>query len=587
MADFLQVPAGALADSDNLPRRGGRSGAGWFGGARSRRRQRDRALHAAATLRVGRPLRIALAGAGILLALAVLWFFAWPRYGLGPSGQGLARLNIGGAGGRFVGATASFQGREVALADDGGWLVPASTIPAGARVEVAAEVRTPSWLAWLAGGTRHLAVGVTTPSASLLDPVEVVRPGGALVAHFSVPVSEVSVQAGAGDPTERLARPSSAVAVIPQLAEGQAGTVRIAAVPETWESLPPAAPLVYFATVGQTPMAILSPPAATTALAVDSPVELTLSEPVSIAFGDKRPTLVPVIEGAPVPKGTWSEPTSYSLLFTPDAPAFWPGEQFRLSLPAAVRLSVGPTGFSAPTRSIAVQGAPGSTLRLQRMLASLGYLPLDWSPAAPGPEPRTMAGQAALISSPPAGAFTWRWRFPSQLTSLWAPGVDTVITKGAVRTFEQVEGLVPVGQANPLLWPTLINAVLAHQGDPYPYTWIQVSEQLPETLWLWSDGKVVLTSLANTGIPQDPTELGTFPIYLRFKFNYMSGHNPDGSYYHDPVYWIDYFFEGDAVHGFARASYGYPQSLGCVELPVSVAAQVFPKVHIGTLVTVY
>jgi hypothetical protein len=37
------------------------------------------------------------------------------------------------------------------------------------------------------------------------------------------------------------------------------------------------------------------------------------------------------------------------------------------------------------------------------------------------------------------------------------------------------------------------------------------------------------------------------------------------------VYWINYFNGGDAVHGFVRASYGFPQSLGCVELPIPTA----------------
>ena len=40
------------------------------------------------------------------------------------------------------------------------------------------------------------------------------------------------------------------------------------------------------------------------------------------------------------------------------------------------------------------------------------------------------------------------------------------------------------------------------------------------------------------------------------------------------------------MHGFIRASYGYPQSLGCVELPYAAAAVVFKYDNIGTLVTV-
>jgi hypothetical protein len=67
----------------------------------------------------------------------------------------------------------------------------------------------------------------------------------------------------------------------------------------------------------------------------------------------------------------------------------------------------------------------------------------------------------------------------------------------------------------------------------------------------------------------------------------MSGMNPNGSHYSDPgIPWISYFNGGDALHGFIRYSYGYPQSLGCVEMPFASAATVWPHTPIGTLVTV-
>jgi lipoprotein-anchoring transpeptidase ErfK/SrfK len=103
---------------------------------------------------------------------------------------------------------------------------------------------------------------------------------------------------------------------------------------------------------------------------------------------------------------------------------------------------------------------------------------------------------------------------------------------------------------------------------------------------VWENGSTVLTSPTNTGIPAAPTALGTYPIYVRYTFNYMSGFNPDGSYYDDPVYWINYFNGGDAVHGFVRGSYGFPQSLGCVELPIPTAHVAFNHLAIGDLVTV-
>jgi lipoprotein-anchoring transpeptidase ErfK/SrfK len=67
----------------------------------------------------------------------------------------------------------------------------------------------------------------------------------------------------------------------------------------------------------------------------------------------------------------------------------------------------------------------------------------------------------------------------------------------------------------------------------------------------------------------------------------MSGTNPDGSHYRDPgIPWVSYFLGGEALHGFIRPGYGWPQSLGCVEMRFNDAKTVFPYTPIGTLVTV-
>jgi hypothetical protein len=49
---------------------------------------------------------------------------------------------------------------------------------------------------------------------------------------------------------------------------------------------------------------------------------------------------------------------------------------------------------------------------------------------------------------------------------------------------------------------------------------------------------------------------------------------------------VNYFSGGSAVHGFPRASYGSPQSVGCLELPIPTAQRVFGIINYGTLVTV-
>ncbi len=62
---------------------------------------------------------------------------------------------------------------------------------------------------------------------------------------------------------------------------------------------------------------------------------------------------------------------------------------------------------------------------------------------------------------------------------------------------------------------------------------------------------------------------------------------PGGSTYNYPgIRYISYLNGGDAIHAFTRASFGTPQSLGCVELSLASAAKVWPYTPIGTLVTV-
>ena len=110
---------------------------------------------------------------------------------------------------------------------------------------------------------------------------------------------------------------------------------------------------------------------------------------------------------------------------------------------------------------------------------------------------------------------------------------------------------------------------------------------MPQLLTLWHNGHVVLRSPGNTGVPAAPTQLGTFQVFEHIPVGTMSGTNPDGSSYHDPgIKWISYFHGGEALHAFPRASFGTPQSLGCVELPEAAAKKVWPYTPIGTLVTI-
>jgi hypothetical protein len=153
--------------------------------------------------------------------------------------------------------------------------------------------------------------------------------------------------------------------------------------------------------------------------------------------------------------------------------------------------------------------------------------------------------------------------------------------------FEAAHGLAADGVAGPGVWKALLQAVAHRDLNTDAYTYVYVTTSLPETVHLWSDGKVIFETPANTGIPEAPTQLGTWPVYARYITTTMSGTEPGGQRYSDPgIPWVSYFHGGDALHGYLRAQYGFPQSLGCVEMPYAAAGTVFPYTPLGTLVTV-
>ncbi len=324
----------------------------------------------------------------------------------------------------------------------------------------------------------------------------------------------------------------------------------------------------------QGPFTVVSatPVAGSTGVPTDATVTVRFSLP--LAPHSATPTLTPAVAGS------WSEITPDTFSFVASAP-FVPSSTETLTIPGG---SGGVTSASGKTLAAPLSGsftvAPGSTLRLEQLLAQLGYLPVTFTPAHPLVAPQE-AAQAQ------EGAFSWRWTEPASLVSLWTVGTTNEITKGAVMAFESAHDMKTDGTAGPAVWQQLLSDAAVGAVDSAPYNYVFVSKTLPETTTVYSNGAAVYSTRANTGVAGAPTADGTFPVYLRYKVTTMSGTNPDGSKYVDPgIPWVSYFNGGDALHGFVRGSYGYPQSDGCVEMPPANAAVVYPLTPIGTLVTV-
>ena len=163
--------------------------------------------------------------------------------------------------------------------------------------------------------------------------------------------------------------------------------------------------------------------------------------------------------------------------------------------------------------------ASGSTLRLQQLLAELGYLPVTFTPATPVTSP-TQEGNDQV------GTFAWRWaNQPMALLTLWTPGADNVITRGAVMDYEAQHGLKTDGIAGPQVWTDLLADVQSGKGDPLSWDYVLVSQSLPESATVYKDGSPVYTTPVNTGVAGATTENGTWPVYLRYAVTTMSGTN--------------------------------------------------------------
>jgi len=310
------------------------------------------------------------------------------------------------------------------------------------------------------------------------------------------------------------------------------------------------------------PRLLVSPSQGST-ISLETPLRLTASVPIEKLFVSHRPWLPPTFTGG------WKLADAHTLVFQPHGYGYGLDANVKLRLPAAVTLAA---GGARPTRLLTWKTPHGTPLRVQQILAQLGYLPLRWSPKGAAPS-ATQDAQVAAAVDPPAGTFAWRYgNVPGSLRALWRPGDWNVVTRGALMAFQSDNGLLTDGYAGRDVWKALLaDAIAGKQSSGSGYSYVIVHRGAsPQSLVLWHDGSTVLTTPANTGIPRAPTALGTYPVYARFRTTTMSGTNPDGTKYHDPgVPWVSYFNGGDAIHGFNRASYGSAQSLGCVELPPS------------------
>ena len=498
----------------------------------------------------------------VVAAAAVAALLAWPSVGVAASTSGLAGISLPGFSGHVEHVSVRGpDGKPLPVVLRGDTLWPRERLAPGTRLTVTVDARQPGWIGWLVGRHEERTMTVVTPVAHLRTTLLRPKLGDVVTVRFAEPVARVVVGRARH---RRLGSGSSVVPLgIVASRRAAAGTTTVAAAVRRWETLSRPTRVSWFAAGGGT--RVVSQPAEGSRLSPRSTLTLTFAKPVGEVLGSRLPRLEPAVSGH------WAQVDPHTLSFRPAGLGFGLG---------------GIVHVRVPGETLAWQVPRGSTLRLQQLLARLGYLPVGWRSAAD--TPLTPAAEIAAAVHAPNGVFSWRYpETPVSLRTLWKPGSWNVVTQGAVMRFEDEHGLPTDGVAGPQVWRALIRDDLAGRRYDAGYSYVFVHESVPQSLSLWHAGNVILTSPGNTGIAQAPTAQGTWPVFEHIPVGTMSGTNPDGSHYNDPgIRWISYFHGGDALHAFPRASFGTPQSLGCVELPLDAAAQVWPYTPIGTLVTI-
>jgi LysM repeat protein len=109
---------------------------------------------------------------------------------------------------------------------------------------------------------------------------------------------------------------------------------------------------------------------------------------------------------------------------------------------------------------------------------------------------------------------------------------------------------------------------------------VDLSEQ---RLYAYEGDNLVRTTLISSGLPQYPTVIGTFHIYLRYVTARMRGPGYDLP----NVPYVMYFYQSYGLHGtYWHNNFGHPMSHGCVNMPTPEAEWAYNWSDYGTTVIV-
>lgn len=117
--------------------------------------------------------------------------------------------------------------------------------------------------------------------------------------------------------------------------------------------------------------------------------------------------------------------------------------------------------------------------------------------------------------------------------------------------------------------------------------WIDV-DLTRQSLIAYEGRRPVFRTRVSSGLPQYPTVVGDFSIYVKYESADMSGGAGDDAYFLPSVPYVMYFHGSYGLHGtYWHNNFGQPMSRGCVNLPTPAAEWLFNWAPLGTKVVTH
>ena len=220
------------------------------------------------------------------------------------------------------------------------------------------------------------------------------------------------------------------------------------------------------------------------------------------------------------------------------------------------------------------------------LIASLAETPCTTPTAMPSPTLKSSAtpvGTTTSTASPTATETSIATPTPTPIHTPTRTATSTPTSSPTASAIFTPSPTVTPRPTDPPPSPTPEDLSPARSSFGGDVRWIDV-DLGRQTLTAYEGLTPVRSTLISAGLPGTPTPVGKYHIYIKLRYDDMSG----PGYYLPDVPYTMYFLRGYGIHGtYWHNNFGHPMSHGCVNLPTVEAQWLFHWASVGTLVNIH